>query len=426
MQTIAEAAPALLASNLLAAARAHENSKLRPASSGSAVVDEEALSGGFRYGEITSIAGASGTGKTLVSLACSYIEICSRSCRLYLVMPQPRLLNTNLLLSPACVALCANTDDMHPQLAYHAISSHLLAFPLGEVAFIDTTGSFSPLRLRNVLAFRLEAKQQQQSYQQSGYMYVKAPSNARDAQQAFVNEATAMLDRVKVMRVFDFAGLIEAVGEVGEMRERASQTSVNAPSVPAGRMRDEVGDSEEEVEEDDDAPGSPAAMEGGSDAQKGQVVIIVIDTITNVVSSLMSKSQTQGQALLASFMRSLHHLTLRHHICTISTNAAVGLTSFENPQYKRRPEDNVSIFSSTMGKPALGKTFAYLIDTSVFLSEVPKIANDAVIAFGERGVGASFQKATIVELLKDRRGTRAGQWAAFEIADEVKIIPCRS
>ena len=56
----------MLASNLLASARAHEKARPLPASSGSATIDQNALNGGFRYGEITSLAGASGTGKTLV------------------------------------------------------------------------------------------------------------------------------------------------------------------------------------------------------------------------------------------------------------------------------------------------------------------------------------------------------------------------
>ncbi len=60
------AAPAILGDKLLAAAIAYEKLRPLPASSGCALIDETALSGGFRYGEITSMAGASGTGKTLV------------------------------------------------------------------------------------------------------------------------------------------------------------------------------------------------------------------------------------------------------------------------------------------------------------------------------------------------------------------------
>ena len=61
----------ILGSNLLTAAVEHERLKPKPASSGSLGIDIDALDGGFRYGEITSVAGASGMGKTLVKLRLS-------------------------------------------------------------------------------------------------------------------------------------------------------------------------------------------------------------------------------------------------------------------------------------------------------------------------------------------------------------------
>lgn len=265
-----------------------------------------------------------------------------------------------------------------------------------------------------MLVFRLQAKYQRESYQQSGYVYEKVQPNAVEAKQGFVEEATTMLDRVKVMRVFDFAGVIEAVGELSEMSEGVARVSGEA----SRKTRDEIGDSEEELDEDEDPPADQVSEDAG------QVGLIVVDSITNVVGSLMAKSQTQGQALLASFMRSLHFLTSRHHICTVLTNAAVGLTASSNQEYKRRPGDNVSVFSSTPGKPALGKTFTYLVDTSIFLSTIPKTADDAAIAYGNRGDASSFKKAIVLEVLKDRCGSREGRWAAFEIFDEVKIVPC--
>lgn len=404
-------APPLLGSNLLAAARAHEDTRPTPASSGSAALDEGALSGGFRYGEITSIAGASGTGKTLVSLNNVLLSGSFLPSLLWidaiLVLPIPRV-----------HIIFANKDKWtisNPrQLVYHVIASHLLAFPIGEVAFIDSSGSFSPLRLRNVLVFRLQAKHQRESDQQSGYVYEKVQPNAEEAKQGFVDEVTTMLDRVKVMRIFDFAGVIEAVGELSEMREGIPRV----PGEDPRKTRDEIGDSEEELDEEEDPPVEQVSKNAG------QVGLIVVDSITNVVGSLMARSQTQGQALLASFMRSLHFLTSRHHICTILTNAAVGLSDSSNREYKHRPEDNVSVFSSTLGKPALGKTFTYLIDTSIFLSAMPKTANDAAIAYGNRGDASSFKKAIVLEVLKDRSGSREGRWATFEIFDEVKIVPC--
>lgn len=235
-----------------------------------------------------------------------------------------------------------------------------------------------------------------------------------------------MLDRVKVMRVFDLAGVIEAVGEVGQVMERASQGSGSKVK----QKRKEVGDSEDEsdVDVDDLVPRSvPNETVRVTAHENDQVGMIIIDTIANVVSSLMSKSQTTGQALLVSFMRTLSNMTTRHHIGTILTNAAVGLASSSvNTSYSRRPEDNVSIFSSTMGKPALGKTFTYLVDTSIFLSVIPSRTEDAMFVFGDAGSGKAWRKAIVLEVVKDRCESREGRWAAFEIIENVKILPCRS
>lgn len=297
------------------------------------------------------------------------------------------------------------------------------------MAFIDTNGSFSPIRLRNALAYRIEAKIQRNSYQETGYMYEKRTSALENSKEAMIEKATFMLDRVKVMRVFDFAGVVEAISEVKDKMEEIAQKGEKPPVVAFQKRRGEVGDSEEEFSEEEEVQAETRqgnvtlGIHEGGEPHGGPVGMIVFDTITNVVSAMIAKSQIQGQALLASFMRSLHHLTFRHHICTILTNAAVSENPSKNPGYKHGPRDDVSIFSSTMGKPALGKTFTYLIDTSIFLSTVPKTSNDATIAFGDGGGVSSYQKALILEVLKDRCGTREGRWAAFDIVAEVKIVP---
>ena len=64
-----QAAPGLLASTLLTAAEAHTKTRPSSASSGLNILDDLALQGGFRYGEVTSIAGTSGSGKTLVGFS---------------------------------------------------------------------------------------------------------------------------------------------------------------------------------------------------------------------------------------------------------------------------------------------------------------------------------------------------------------------
>ena len=68
MTSSGETAPALLGSTLLANEEERESTRPDSASSGNRSIDAEVLDGGFRYGEITSIAGASGSGKTTVSI----------------------------------------------------------------------------------------------------------------------------------------------------------------------------------------------------------------------------------------------------------------------------------------------------------------------------------------------------------------------
>ena len=258
-------------------------------------------------------------------------------------------------------------------------------------------------------------------------MYEKRISGLQSTKEAMIDRATSMLDRVKFMRVFNFAGVVEAISEVNALTEEVAQHS-EKPTIVAVEKRDEIDDSEEELDEEE-PQGEPRqeSLDFGdaqdSNRHSGPIGMIIVDTITNIVSAMMAKSQIQGQALLASFMRSLYHLTSRHYFCTILTNAAVGTNLSKIPEYQHGPREDVSIFSSTMGKPALGKTFTFLIDISIFLSAVPKTSDDAMIAFGDGKEASSYQKALVLEILKDRCGNREGRWAAFEIAADVKIVP---
>ena len=251
-------------------------------------------------------------------------------------------------------------------------------------------------------------------------MYQETPNS----NESVIENTTSALDRVKVMRVFDLAGVIEAVGEIGDIVDSAAYEQKGAPA----QKKYEIEDSEDDLESEGEAELiAPAAFKARESSDHScQIGMIIIDTIANVVSSLVSKSQTTGQALLVSLMRNLLHLTSRNHICTILINTAVGLgPPSAGSSYKRKPEDDVSIFSSTMGRPALGKTFTYLIDTSIFLSFVPCRMEDAAIAYGDAGSGKPWKNSVVMEILKDRRGGREGRWAAFDIVDEVKIAPCR-
>ncbi|MCJ1474950.1 hypothetical protein MMC13_003610 [Lambiella insularis] len=367
---MAEPAVPILGSTLLAAALTRSSSKLFPASTGCTTIDA-ALHGGFRYREITSIAGASGMGKTLVSL--------------------------------------------------HAIASHLTAHSNGEVAIIDTTGSFSPLRLRDTIVHRLSTAASKTNYQQSGYVYERAPPKAEsESLESLQGKATVMLDRVKVMRVFDLAGVIEAISEARELCEgyERSYTGQGPERATTGvQQPEEVANSEDEDEEvsfsedvhDLGREKKPALPHGG-------LGMTVIDNITNVVSATMSKNKTEAFALLTHALRLLQHLTATHNLCTLVLNSTVSATPSGNRSFYGRSNyasDNVSIFASTSGKPALGRSYAYLVDTSIFLSSIPTRTEDAEKAFGGRS--EKWESVGILEVMKDRHGEREGEWGAFEM-----------
>ena len=141
-------------------------------------------------------------------------------------------------------------------------------------------------------------------------------------------------------------------------------------------------------------------------------------------SSTTNTPPIPAQAFLATFHRSLHHLTTQRKSCTLLINASVGQAPAAGSRYQRKSEDDVSIFAITGGKPALGKLYNYLIDLSIFVSSIPKTREDAEAAYtGNDRVRSLCQYVGIFEVLKDRIGDKEGNWAAFEMIDGVKIIP---
>ncbi|KAI9881140.1 MAG: hypothetical protein M1830_008298 [Pleopsidium flavum] len=407
-------APATLASSLLNTLEKLQSQQTKPnsLSTGCTAIDYAALEGGFRYGEVVALAGEGSVGRVI---------------------------------------------------SLHALTTHLLHNSTSPVALIDTTGSFSPLKLHDIIFSRLRSGDgpgRGAKYVQQGYMYSRVEKEHREVEtgeedsEGMEQKVKGVLERVMVMRVFDFVGVVEAVAEVGARLENrrdhglvglSEEEERDSAVRSAGRERrgkeGEVADSEdEESTEELDATMTNAGGGTDDDGATGGVGMIVIDSITNVVSSMMTKNQVQGlslhssfilhsflsilahsiqrcqlmftekdtgHALLTAFMRSLQHLTRTHNLCTLLLNAAVGVHPPDNPSYRHRPDDssNVSIFESTAGKPALGKTFAYLIDRSLFLSKVAK---------GE-GASNEGQNVEVLEAVKDRFGAGEGRWGAFEI-----------
>ncbi|KAI4122773.1 MAG: hypothetical protein LQ338_005613 [Usnochroma carphineum] len=246
-----EDTPAFLGSTLLANEERLESLTPPPVSCGHRDIDIETLDGGFRYGEVTSIAGVSGTGKTT--------------------------------------------------LAFQAIASHLIQHEKGEVALIATTDP--PLaRLRDTLISRLARGDQGSAFEEPGYVYKKQP-DVRRPDQDTIECVSMMLERVRISRAFDFPGVAEALSEFSASLEEKDPRNGDQADRDQTRRAQSIADSEDEHFEDLLADFEPEKAESANSTEDRTSTLIsppasmvVIDNIANVIGSMMTKSQVQGIA----------------------------------------------------------------------------------------------------------------------------------
>jgi len=239
------------------------------------------------------------------------------------------------------------------------------------------------------------------------------------------SEALAMLDRVRIMKVFDFIGLTESVAELRDDLESdgldptaiaRSQQQPRTINAPADTIQDSQDEDEDEMLDDGPLPvDQPPAVTTQTihqpkDRHQGNNTshLLIIDNISHLASPLLKNNHTQGQALLASFMRALSHLTKAYGLCTVLLNNAI---TYGRPSREEAP----SVFSSCALQPALGKTFTYFLDLHLLAHRVPKSAADARAVFGEQQqVAKEAEMVTVVEVLQDRLAGRVGRWAVVD------------
>ena len=195
-----------------------------------------------------------------------------------------------------------------------------------KIALIDTTGALPLARLRDVLVLRLH----DQCTSEKGYR----PADVKLADFMVESDATddnltrmadLMLNRVKYMRVFDLAGIVEAVDEVSESWEvHAQQTGGN---LEGGEKV--IEDSEEEDDMSQDSSDekdqiwkirhTAGIQKGKASAETNPIDMIVIDNIANVVNSVASKGHVQGRFVnsLKQHIQAVNHqfATSNCHIC---------------------------------------------------------------------------------------------------------------
>lgn len=141
-----------------------------------------------------------------------------------------------------------------------------------------------------------------------------------------------MLDRIQISRCLDIYGVIEAIQEV------------NAQFVPGVSAKNRTG-------------------------------ILLIDNITNPMSQLMQRGQSQGHDLMVCIARELTLMSRLNDVCVLVVNTTVGTDSKKNRETNDSNVDAITnrdaAFSDVMIKPALGNTWPHLIDYCLFIHPVP-------------------------------------------------------
>ena len=307
------------------------------------------------------------------------------------------------------------------------MATHLIQHRNSEAALLDTNGFFSPVRMRDLVVSRLTCDLNE-SYEQNGYVYRKASSELLARDEHLREMATEVLSRIKVMRVVDLTGIIESIHEVGAACEKSrASCATNSLSVP----RKELQEMESEIpnSQDDEEEALLDEQDAESDNQTliapaRPIEMLVIDKIANHAGAELSNNRFDGRDLLTTCMRSLRSITKQHNLCTIVINDIVGTKPYNGQRSAYALPEQVSIFTSVLGKPALGKTFAHLVDTSLLISKIPARKEDARLAMNEEKnrQKVAWKSVLVLEVLYDRHGSREGQWSAFDVVNGLDLV----
>ncbi|KAI0326484.1 P-loop containing nucleoside triphosphate hydrolase protein [Cubamyces sp. BRFM 1775] len=122
---------------------------------------------------------------------------------------------------------------------------------------------------------------------------------------------------------------------------------------------------------------------------------IVIDTITPLLGPLLSATSSQGHAIMTTFMRQLHAFADSFSLTIIVINSSTNILP-------RNPE---AVFETTR-KPALGPSFTFMTDATLWLSR-----RDADNSSNE----ADYESTLHVAEVFRSRISRSKTWARFKI-----------
>lgn len=143
------------------------------------------------------------------------------------------------------------------QLCLGLLASSLLQQPTSSAAIIDTTGNTDIMRLYTLILHGL----------QSDHNLFGSLRTASEPDSQTVDDVAAkVLDRVKIMRVFDLIGIMEAVGEISDELEQC-ETPLPVPATATS--------GEEEAHREHDARAAPTrtAVQDSEDEDDDELLL---------------------------------------------------------------------------------------------------------------------------------------------------------
>lgn len=126
--------------------------------------------------------------------------------------------------------------------------------------------------------------------------------------------------------------------------------------------------------------------------------ILVIDTITSLLGPHLSAVSSQGHAAMIAFMRTLRTLAQTHLLCILVINSSTIVKS-SNP---------ASMLTTVTRKPALGPSFTFLTDATLWLARPPasEPGDTSIISHDTANQGETSEKSAgdlrVAEVLRSR------------------------
>ncbi|KAF2628114.1 hypothetical protein BU25DRAFT_490755 [Macroventuria anomochaeta] len=341
------------------------------------------------------------------------------------------------LQSGRVVALSSETSSQRDDLAKTLLVDCLVRYAEGMVAVVDTTGNFDVVGLYTRILSRLEKESD-----------VDGATGDESEKQEREGLAARVLDRVVIMRVFDFVGAREAVGELrdglegraiksenhGAQEGRLNAEEVNIPAEMITKenqspppKKTEIADSEDEASDisasDDEmlfdtaAPPAtaptpallPLAQPEQRDPPKAQpqpkLKLILIDNLSHILTPLLKRDAIRSNTLATTFLTTLTNLTRTYALHTILLNPCIPprtpsptrqppshtipppQANAPAPQqnYVPQPPPRPSIFSSNQAMPALLGLLSRYADAHALVTMLPRGKMDARVYCADAG-----------------------------------------